>query len=458
MKPFTCVPSCILALLVFCCTACHKDSSTNYARYPLQLKATRSLEGVRFEWTVLTLASNFVHYQIWRSNTEDTIPDNLEVRTNPNGLKNIVAVDSTLSIIDNVAFDRLTDLSFLKNNQSEAYYRVAAVFKNRVVLSPNIKVQAFSSLIIPSYGKDAQAIMNVTKDRLFVFTEDKILVFDSEQERFIKTVALPSTFMFSNNYALSLGNENGVEVIYVGNGTDLSVLKASDLSEIETISFTDFFSESISHISTDGNGLLYLSVDGSTGALYTLNRTANNEIVGYSNSSSNGSNWVYEYSPMVKKIIGLKFNIAVGTQRIAYMKLSPVLKTVSYDNSLSINTSTQNSFISTPFRFLFYDDGLFIVDKIGLQFNADLNQSEPIFEGTMTQGPYVAQKYLSDNYLFIAPNKRLAAYGGLHTPTFSKNLATVPQDIFPMNGKIWLINNATSNLGEKISFIEKISF
>jgi hypothetical protein len=47
--------------------------------------------------------------------------------------------------------------------------------------------------------------------------------------------AVLSSYVFSNAYTLLLGNENGEEVIYVGNGTELSVLKASDLSAPQDI-------------------------------------------------------------------------------------------------------------------------------------------------------------------------------------------------------------------------------
>jgi hypothetical protein len=458
MKPFTFLAYCILATLTLFSTACHKDTPTNYGRYPLHLQATHSLEGVRLEWNNLPSSSDFRRYRIWRSNTSDTIPDNLEITTGANGLSNIVKIDSTSDVTNKVAFDRLTELSFLQNNQTEVYYRVEVVLRNRSVLSPNIKIQAFSGLVIPSYGKGVQAISNATNDLLYVFSEDKVLVFDSKSEVFIKTIALPSTFVFSSDYALLLGKENGEDVIYVGNGTALSVLRASDLSEIETISFADFFGGSIAHISLDDKGLLYISNDGFVGALFTLNRKAANEIIHYSNINTNGSNWVYEYSPSAKKIIGFKYNSAIGAQRIAYMKLSPVAKTVEYDNSLAIASTIQNTFIAPPFRFLFYDDGRLIVDKTGLQFNADLTKYESVFEDALSQGTYAGQKYLDNDYLYVTSNKLLVAYGGLNKKTILKKLTVLPQDIFPMQDKIWLITNVKSSFGVNVNFMEKIVF
>jgi hypothetical protein len=56
--------------------------------------------------------------------------------------------------------------------------------------------KTFSFILSASRGKEVQAIANATKNILYLFSEDKVYVFDFKSETFIKTAALPSTFVF----------------------------------------------------------------------------------------------------------------------------------------------------------------------------------------------------------------------------------------------------------------------
>jgi hypothetical protein len=263
--------SCLLlfAAILFTHWSCKKElDPTKYSDpYPISIKVESSVEGNEITWSPVK-TSDFVSYRIWRvTGAADTIPNKPTT-----GTGTTLTAITTITDSEKISFSDAIGTSFATTTQT-FYYRVEAVLKNRSILSRNFRLENTNNEINDNIGN---VKFDKSRNEVYLLNSQgsNLHVFNTQSGTFIKIIPLPVSFQ--NAYFLATGKANGKNEVYVAAGKTIYVVDAEQGKTVETISLNFSFGVSITNVSTDNNGKLFIST--SSTDLFVLDRNNKNAI------------------------------------------------------------------------------------------------------------------------------------------------------------------------------------